>query len=402
MMRMKEEMRAAAAQAENERVDALMKAITPIGQYEEAFNAARDARLPRISTGYPELDRVLTGGLVNELYIMGAETSTGKSAFLMSIAQNIAASGIDVLYFSMEMGKEELVARGISAISYERWDDARSKGKADDQRPKQFTAAQILYWVWDNILHDYTQVPRKSYAADATEYFRRYGGHLHIIEGSVGGGLTVYDIVQMSKRFKAQSGKTPVVFIDYLQIIHPAPDDSPDRKTRMDTIVTTLKGLASQVGMPVFALSSVGRTQYGHKVSKESFKESGDVEYTGGILCGWNWLGVTNSRNPFRKFQEMQDSKIRGFRKMRFEVLKYRNAEIASKVDFCYYPAYNYFKTPEVAFVDMDDADIPNDFKKGKTTKNAKKPPKQKKDGPNDTQTGLSDLFNKPMKETNY
>lgn len=363
MLRTKEEMKAAAMKAEDERVDELMKAITPIGQYEEAFNAARDARLPRISTGYPELDRVLTGGLVNELYIMGAETSTGKSAFLMSIAQNIAASGIDVLYFSMEMGKEELVARGISSISYERWDDARGKGKPENQRPKQFTASHILYWVWDNILHDYTQVPRKSYAADSVEYFKRYGQHLHIIEGSIGGGLTVYDIVQMSKRFKAQSGKTPVVFIDYLQIIHPAPDDSPDRKTRMDTTVTTLKGLASQIGMPVFALSSVGRTQYGHRVSKESFKESGDVEYTGGVLCGWNWLGVTNSKNPFRKIQERQNSKTRGYRKMRFEILKYRNAEIDSKVDFCYYPAYNYFKTPESAFTDMDDDDIPSDFK---------------------------------------
>ena len=105
MLRTKEEMKAAAMKAEDERVDELMKAITPIGQYEEAFNAARDARLPRISTGYPELDRVLTGGLVNELYIMGAETSTGKSAFLMSISQNISPSAIDVLYFSMAIGK---------------------------------------------------------------------------------------------------------------------------------------------------------------------------------------------------------------------------------------------------------------------------------------------------------
>ena len=45
---------------------------------------------PRISTGIWEFDRILNGGLSDEFYIMGAETSTGKSAFLMFIAQKIA------------------------------------------------------------------------------------------------------------------------------------------------------------------------------------------------------------------------------------------------------------------------------------------------------------------------
>jgi len=338
--------------AQAARTEEIMKAITPIGQYEAEFNRRRDAKVPRVGTGYPELDRVLTGGLVNELYIMGAETSTGKSAFLMSIAQHIAASGIDVLYYSMEMGKEELVARGISSISYEHWND--KKDKPSDQQPKRFKVADVLYWKWDNILHDYTQVPRKDYASYSSEYFKDYGDHLHIIEGSIAGGLTVRDIVQTATAFKEKTQKTPVVFVDYLQIVHPDPDEGPDRKTRMDTIVTTLKGLASQVGMPVFAISSVGRMQYGQRVSKASFKESGDTEYTGGVLCGWNWLGVTDEKNPLAQLAEKAASKVRGYRKMRFEILKFRNSEIDSRVDFKYYPAWNYFVTEGSGFSDPD------------------------------------------------
>lgn len=44
----------------------------------------------RISTGYKKLDILLSGGLTNELYVLGAETSTGKSAISLTIAHNIA------------------------------------------------------------------------------------------------------------------------------------------------------------------------------------------------------------------------------------------------------------------------------------------------------------------------
>ena len=104
---------------------------------------------PRISTGIWEFDRILNGGLSDEFYIMGAETSTGKSAFLMFIAQKIAESGIDVLYFALEMGQSEFIARGISAISFE---------EHQQDKEKCVTASDILYWTWNPELKNFINV----------------------------------------------------------------------------------------------------------------------------------------------------------------------------------------------------------------------------------------------------
>lgn len=100
-------------------IDKLMAAVQPMNEYKNTFISHCKEFGPRISTGILVFDKALNGGLANELYIMGAETSTGKSAFLMFVAQKIAEAGVDVLYFALEMGRDEFLARGISAISFE-------------------------------------------------------------------------------------------------------------------------------------------------------------------------------------------------------------------------------------------------------------------------------------------
>ena len=88
------------------------------------------------------------------------------------------------------------------------------------------------------------------------------------------------------------SEKPLLVFVDYLQILSADSSDSSqnDRKTKTDVAVTTLKRLASQIGMPVFTVSSVGRDKYNQKATTAAFKESGDTEYTGGVLIGWGGM----------------------------------------------------------------------------------------------------------------
>ena len=160
--------------AYKQQIDELMKTVKPMSEYALTFVAHCKECGPRISTGLLAFDKALNGGLANELYIMGAETSTGKSAFLMSIAQKVAEAGTDVLYFALEMGRDEFVARGISAISFEHH-------RKEDQA-RQLTAANILYWTYDEALKDFSKMSFSMYEAYSEEYFKRYGSHLHIIE----------------------------------------------------------------------------------------------------------------------------------------------------------------------------------------------------------------------------
>lgn len=290
---------------------------------------------PRISTGNLELDKALAGGLSNELYVLGAETSTGKSAFVMHIAQNIAKSGIDVLYFALEMGRMEFYARGISEISY--------KSQLENRHSRAFTAGDVLYWSYDEDLQDFTWINYEMYKEHLEEYLDTYGDHLRVIEGDQE-GLTVTDVANAATLFKRKTGKTPVVIVDYLQLLRPKDGDfsQADRKTKTDVIITTLKTLSSQIGMPVIAISSLSRSGYGTNVSSTSFKESGDIEYTSGVLLGWNWDGVTNAKEEDAK-EEMKRCNDRHYRIMTLEVLKFRNGKRNGLVKFKYYPAYNYF-----------------------------------------------------------
>ena len=107
--------------------------------------------------------------------------------------------------------------------------------------------------------------------------------------------------------------------------------------------VNTLKTLASQLSIPVITISSVSRSSYKGKIGTESFKESGDTEYTAGILLGWNWLGVTDERDQSRISSEKAACSERGFRRMELDILKYRNSARDQSVLLNYYPQYNFF-----------------------------------------------------------
>lgn len=71
-----------------------------------------------VSTGFSKLDKELGDGFFPGLYIIGAISSLGKSAFVLQLADNIAKSGRDVLFFGLEMGKIELIARSLSRETF--------------------------------------------------------------------------------------------------------------------------------------------------------------------------------------------------------------------------------------------------------------------------------------------
>ncbi len=313
--------------------------LEPISEYAKTFRDHCIQERKRISTGWLNFDKLLSGGLSNELYIMAAETSTGKSAYMMAMAESIAASGsADVIYFALEMGRDEFIARGISAISF--------RHHKNDESADLVTTKDVLYWSFDEKSHDFVRVPYEHYSIYSDEYFASYGENLFIKEAGTD-GLTVRKIANCAAAWKREHKERPVVvFVDYLQIIRADPEDrsQSDRKTKMDMIVTTLKALASQIGMPVFTVSSVSRASYNGPINTQCFKESGDTEYTGGILLGWNWCGVTDQSDANERNREKKRCADRGYRIMKLEVMKFRNGERDSAAYFKYYPAYNSFE----------------------------------------------------------
>lgn len=296
-----------------------------------------EASRPRISTGIDELDRIISGGLTNELYIIGSETSTGKSALVQFIGQNFAKSGIYVLYFILEMSRYEVFARGISLESY--------KANKIDKTKQLFSISDILAYKKESVFGSYKKVSYDLYADYANTYFDCINKHFIPIECDIS-GITAKQVAEFTEQFKADHpNERVVVIVDYLQILSPDKNDRSqvDRKTATDVKVRTLKALASHHQTPVIAISSVGRNSYGKKLDNSSFKESGDVEFTGGVLFAYNWTGVTDNNDASMVKTEKRISKERGYRKIALDLLKFRNGERDSAVNLRYFPAYSYF-----------------------------------------------------------
>ena len=296
----------------------------------ENVKATKEGRA--ISTGFENLDELLDGGLYPGLYFIGANSSLGKTSFLLQIADFIASSGVKVLYFSLEMSANELIARSLSRMTYN-YDNSRGK-----------TTRDIL------TARNFDDTDREIIKQCITDYKKSCGENLIFIEG-------VGDVGVDEIRREAEKHESPVIFIDYAQIIAPISDRKTD-KQNVDANITALKRLSRDLGLPVVAISSFNRESYRESVSMASFKESGAIEYSSDVLIGLQYNGWDKRKEQNGKYesdtsrlarideisQNMAETAKNGKpQNIELKVLKNRNGA-RGKLNFEFYPLYNFFE----------------------------------------------------------
>jgi len=314
----------------------------------EAFLAANGER-PPIPTGFNALDRVLNGGLSAGLYIMGAISSLGKTSWMLNIADNIASAGRDVLYFSLEMSRNELIAKSISRLSF------RTVAAVSGPEGDAFSTFEVLNSRGRRSL---------SFSQNATleKSFKAYkegpGKHIWIFEGV--GDFGVDAITQRVENHIRITGRTPVVFIDYLQILAPADPRSTD-KQNTDKAVVELKRLSAKHDLPVFCISSLNRQNYSEPITMAAFKESGAIEYGSDVLIGIQLYGV--GYKPGEK-QNEHASRIRELVEnaekdpqvsIEVKVLKNRNGGRGGSGRLLFDKKYNFFSEVPEGFTYSDE-----------------------------------------------
>lgn len=296
-------------------------------------------------TGFKELDRLLFGGIHEGLYIIGAISSLGKTTFVLQMADQIAESGQDVIFFSLEMSKYELMAKSISRHTYKMNRDA----KTPDGRYIARDTVQVLN---NRRYKDYSKQEREAITQGIQAYSKQ-AGNLYIYEGRYKGErLKVSHIRQIVKRHVEMTGRRPVVFVDYLQIIAPE-DVRMSDKQNTDSNVFELKEISRDFSIPVFAISSFNRENYLEPVSMTSFKESGAVEYSSDILFGLQYAGMDYREGDSEKKRKerIRDLTEEVFRKKRnkepieveLKCLKNRNG-YQFTTTFRMIPAFNFFE----------------------------------------------------------
>lgn len=278
-----------------------------------------------ISTGFESLDKVLNGGLIPQLYILGAESGTGKSTFLLNAAEKIAQSKQPVIYFSLEM-PADYIARLV--ICHRLLEEESRRGK--DLAINNFTNERGL-----KELHE------KPKLKSAFESYQKLGKHFIIIARDKNhpkiNAKDIYKEVEkeLKNPEKQNENKTPIVIVDYLQILDEEDGkNSFDQRTIVDYNVGMLSQITTELKVPVIAISSLNRDAYKGKrrdIRISDFKESGRIEYSADVVLALQSEASDNS-GGIKK------------RTLKLSVLKNRYGEKDADVRLSFYPEFGHFE----------------------------------------------------------
>lgn len=280
---------------------------------------------PYIPTGFKKLDSVLDGGLYEGLYIVGAISSLGKTTIITQIADQIAQAGTDVLIFSLEMARAEIMAKSISRHTLQ--SVLATGGDIRNAKTARGITTGKRYI-------DYSQTERDLINSSIMEY-SKYAQNIYISEGV--GDIGAEQIRETVQKHILFTGKTPVVIIDYLQILAPYSERATD-KQNTDKAVMELKRISRDYKTPVIGISSFNRANYKEAVTMEAFKESGAIEYSSDILIGLQLKGAG------KKDFDANEAKRKDPREIELVILKNRNGRTGDSLNFNFYPLFNYFE----------------------------------------------------------
>ena len=218
-----------------------------------------------IPSGFPALDKMLSGFQDSEFIVIGARPSVGKTALALTMAGNISIHRkIPTGFFSLEMSDMAIMQRLIAS-------EARigsQKIRTGMLRPADFKnltdAAGAIYeaplWISDTP------------------------------------GMRLLDLRAQARRMKSQLG-VRIIFVDYISLINNEHADLP-RHEQIAEISRSLKGLARELSIPVVALSQVTRDSEGKRPTLANIRESGSIEQDADVVIFLHRNRGEQAENP--------------------------------------------------------------------------------------------------------
>ena len=234
--------------------------------------------------GWVDMDNYMPPMKPGQLVVVGGRPSMGKSAFALNMASHVAyEQGAPVLFVSLEMTKEELTDRLLSA--YGRVEGRRiSTGKLQERDWGRLADAMSVVGSNRNLVIDDTPA------------------------------LTMFQIAGKARRARSQAHGLGLIVIDYAELV--GGPEAESENLRVGRIAKGAKTLARQLNCTVVLLSQIKReveARADKRPGLADFRASGDIEAAADIA-------MTLYRDDVYDPQ----SKDRGVAEV--HVVKYRNA----------------------------------------------------------------------------
>ena len=215
----------------------------------------RKGDITGIPTGFRDLDKMTAGFQRNDLIILAARPSVGKTAFALNVAQNVATkTDENVAIFSLEMGAEQLVMRMLCAEGNIDASALRTGSlEAEDWRKLTMAMGSLS------------------------------NAGIFIDDSS---GIRVNEIRSKCRRLQQEHG-LGMIIIDYLQLISGSGRSGENRQQEVSEISRSLKGLARELKVPVIALSQLSRgveQRQDKRPMMSDLRESGSIEQDADIV----------------------------------------------------------------------------------------------------------------------
>ncbi len=209
-----------------------------------------------VASGFNDLDEMTSGFQPADLIIVAARPSMGKTAFTLNIAQHAAIeANVPVAFFSLEMSKESLVQRMLTAEARVDAQRLRKATLRDDDLPRLARAAGILssapIWIDDTP------------------------------------AISLLEMRSKARRLKVDSN-VGLIIVDYLQLMS-GPSNAESRQQEVSLISRGLKALAKELSVPVVALSQLSRapeqrTGDNKRPQLSDLRESGAIEQDADLI----------------------------------------------------------------------------------------------------------------------
>ena len=207
-----------------------------------------------ITTGFADLNKKINGLQRTDLILLAARPAMGKTAFSLNLVQNAALKGdASVAVFSLEMSKEQLVQRMLSAQSNVELSKIKTGNLGESDWPRIIDGMAVLSEA--NIFIDDTP------------------------------GIKISEIRSKCRRLKIEKG-LDLILIDYLQLME-GEGKNENRQQEIAKISRSLKILAKELDCPVVALSQLSRSpelRKDHRPILSDLRESGSIEQDADIV----------------------------------------------------------------------------------------------------------------------
>ncbi|SDQ36424.1 primary replicative DNA helicase [Chryseobacterium soldanellicola] len=224
----------------------------------ETIKSLKDKEgLSGVPSGFRDVDKETGGWQNSDLIIIAARPAMGKTAFLLSMARNIAVGHkIPMALFSLEMASVQLITRMIASETRISSEKLR-KGTLDDEE-------------WQRLFSNVSELENAPLYIDETP------------------SLSIFDFRAKCRRLVMQHG-VRLIMVDYLQLMTAGGGGKGggNREQEISMISRSLKAIAKELNVPVIALSQLSRsveTRPGKRPQLSDLRESGAIEQDADIV----------------------------------------------------------------------------------------------------------------------